>query len=145
MGRVATAIFVVAGCLMAPLPGSFEGVFQYIQMIWGFISPGIVAVFIFGLIFRRAPLSAALAAMILGIPVYGVLLWLLPEVAFLNHMAVTFIILVAVMGILTLVKPLPQPVRFTTQSSIDLTPSPLANTLGWIVIVLTILLYIVFW
>ena len=145
VGRVATAIFVVAGCLMAPLPGSFEGVFQYIQMIWGFISPGIVAVFIFGLIFRRAPLSAALAAMILGIPVYGVLLWLLPEVAFLNHMAVTFIILVAVMGILTLVKPLPQPVRFTTQSSIDLTPSPLANTLGWIVIVLTILLYIVFW
>ena len=28
--------------------------------------------------------------MILGIPVYGLLLWLLPEVAFLHHMAITF-------------------------------------------------------
>ncbi len=130
---------------MAPLPGRFEGVFQYIQMIWGFISPGIVAVFLFGLIFRRAPLSAAMAAMILGAPIYGLLLWSLPDVAFLNHMAITFVVLIVVMGMLTAWRPLPTPVRFDVQPAVDLTPSPLARYCGAAVVVLTVVLYVVFW
>ena len=145
IGRIATAFFVVVGCLMAPLPGQFEGVFQYIQMIWGFISPGIVAVFLFGLIFRRAPLSAAMAAMILGAPIYGLLLWSLPDVAFLNHMAITFVVLIVVMGMLTAWRPLPAPVRFDVQPAVDLTPSPLARYFGAAVVVLTVVLYVVFW
>lgn len=74
VGRYATTVFVIAGCLLAPLPERFSGVFQYIQMVWGFISPGIVAVFFFGLAFRRAPQHAAVMAMILSVPVYGLLL-----------------------------------------------------------------------
>lgn len=34
-GRIATAVIAVAACLLAPLPGRFEGVFNYIQEIWG--------------------------------------------------------------------------------------------------------------
>lgn len=145
VGRYATAIFVVAGCLLAPLPQKFSGVFQYIQMIWGFISPGIVAVFFFGLLFRRAPQTAAVSAMILGIPVYGLFLWLLPEVAFLNHMAFTFIILITVMALITWRSPLAEPVRFTTKTDINLEESPWAKKLGALVIILTIALYIYFW
>ena len=55
-------------CLLAPLAGRFEGVFTYIQMIWGFISPGIVAVFLFGVMVRRAPTAAAWAGLLLGVP-----------------------------------------------------------------------------
>lgn len=145
IGRYATAIFVVAGCLLAPLPQKFSGVFQYIQMIWGFISPGIVAVFFFGLVFRRAPQTAAVAAMILGIPVYGLFLWLLPEVAFLNHMAFTFMILITVMALITWRSPLAEPVRFTTKTDINLEESPLAKKFGALVIILTIALYVYFW
>lgn len=145
VGRIATGVLVVLGCLVAPLPGKFEGVFTYIQMIWGFISPGIVAVFVFGLIFRRAPLAAAMTAMYLGIPVYGLLLWALPEVAFLNHMAFTFAILVAAMGLVTAIKPLAEPVTFETRSDIELEPSPLAKAMGIGVVVITIALYVVFW
>lgn len=144
-GRIATAVLVVAGCLMAPLPAKFEGVFQYIQMIWGFISPGVVAVFVFGLIFRRTPQSAALAAMILNVPIYGLLLWLLPEVAFLNHMAFTFTILTAVMAVITFSKPLQNPVIFPVKTEIDLTSSQLAMKLGIAVLVITAGLYIIFW
>lgn len=145
IGRIATGILVVAGCLLGPLPARFEGVFEYIQKIWGFISPGIVAVFIFGLIFRRAPLRAAMAAMLLGIPVYGLFLYLLPGVAFLNHMAFTFAILCAVMALLTYLQPLPEPVRFRSQSDIALTGSPLAKVLGAGVVAATALLYFFFW
>lgn len=91
-------MLVVLACLMAPLPGHFQGVFTYIQMIWGFISPGVVAVFLFGVVVRRAPTAAAWAGLTLGVPLYGLLLWAWPHVAFLNHMALTFILLVGVMG-----------------------------------------------
>jgi SSS family solute:Na+ symporter len=149
IGRMATGFFVVAGCLLGPLPGRFSGVFEYIQMIWGFISPGIVAVFVFGLVFRRAPQCAALAAMILGVPVYGLLLWIFPDVAFLNHMAVTFVVLLLVMTAFTMIRPLPEPVRLFEEAfgkrPFDLRPSPLARWFGGIVVLLTIMLYVVFW
>jgi SSS family solute:Na+ symporter len=143
IGRISTVVFTIIACLMAPLPGKFEGVFRYIQMIWGFISPGIVAVFVFGLLFRKAPKSAAMAAMIIGPVIYGILLKTLPKVAFLNHMAITFAILCVVMGVVTAVKPLAQPVEFTMKGEVDLKSSPLAKILGVIVVITVALFYIV--
>ncbi|MEE2876659.1 MAG: solute:sodium symporter family transporter [Candidatus Neomarinimicrobiota bacterium] len=145
IGRIATGVFVVLGCLIAPLPGKFEGVFRYIQMVWGFISPGIVAVFFFGIINRRAPLSAALWGMALSVPLYGALNWAFPNIAFLNHMAISFTVIVAVMAIITRVNPLPEPVMFVESGEVDLTPSPRARKLAAVIVVLTIFLYIIFW
>ncbi|MFH1842083.1 MAG: solute:sodium symporter family transporter [bacterium] len=147
VGRMVTGLVVVAGCLVAPNLANpeFKGVFNYIQMFQGFISPGIVTVFGFGLIFRRAPASAALAAMLCNIPVYGLLLWWLPEVAFLNHMGITFAILVTIMAIITWRLPLARPVRFQTRSELDLTPSPLAKLAGLEICLVVAGLYIVFW
>ena len=71
-------------------------------MFWGFISPGIVAAFLFGLFVPRTPPKAAFGGMILGIPVYGLLLWQFPEIAFLHHMAITFLVISAFMATLTL-------------------------------------------
>ena len=145
IGRIATALFVVLGCLIAPMPGKFEGVFRYIQMVWGFISPGIVAVFFFGIINRHAPLSAALWGMGLSIPVYGVLNWGFPNIAFLNHMAISFSIIIAVMLIITKINPLSEPVEFKENGELDLTPSSRARKLSIFIIISTILLYIIFW
>jgi SSS family solute:Na+ symporter len=147
VGRIATVVFVLSACLLGPLPGKLgAGVFEFIQKFWGFFSPGIVAVFFFGLVFRRAPSIAAVSAMILGIPIYGALnWWIAPDIAFLNHMAITFGILVLVMAVLTVVKPLPEPVTFPRKADIDLGPSRLALWLGNLVIILTVVLYIIFW
>ncbi len=71
IGRIATAAIAVFACLIAPLPGRFEGVFNYIQEIWGFISPGIVAAFLVGLVLRRAPAFAGKSALILGTLLYA--------------------------------------------------------------------------
>ena len=71
IGRVATALIALLACLIAPLPGKFEGVFNYIQEIWGFISPGIVAAFLFGLIVKRAPTAAGKTALLLGPVLYA--------------------------------------------------------------------------
>ena len=101
--------------------------------------------FIVGLLWRRVTHSAAVAALLLGVPVYGALLWQFPEVAFLNHMAITFVALVLVMTVMTLMRPLPEPFVFETSTEIALEPSVWARRIGWAVIVATVLLYIRFW
>jgi solute:Na+ symporter, SSS family len=71
IGRWSTAVIALCACLIAPLPGKFEGVFNYIQEIWGFISPGIVAAFLVGLISRRTPTMAGKTALVLGPILYA--------------------------------------------------------------------------
>lgn len=72
IGRIATAIIMVVACLWAPVVGSAEGVFKYIQEIWGFITPGIVAAFLVGLVVKKAPAFAAKAALLLGPFLYAI-------------------------------------------------------------------------
>ncbi len=71
VGRITTAVIALVACLLAPLPGRFEGVFNYIQEIWGFISPAIVAAFFFGAILRKAPAVAGLVALLVGPVIYA--------------------------------------------------------------------------
>src|SRR6185295_6256552 len=138
-----TIVFTVLACLLAPLPGNFKGVFNYVQELWGCFSPGIVAVFVFGLVFRRAPTLAAMVAMIAGVPVYLFLLWKFPQVAFLNDMAITFAILIALMAVITAIKPLKEPVVLLKHGNLDLKPSKLAKVLGCIVLATVAAFYIV--
>jgi len=143
-GRITTGVLVVAGCLWAPMVASAGSVFTYIQMFWGFISPGIVAVFVLGFLWKRVPQWAAVGAMALGIPVYGVLLWRLPDVAFLHHMGITFLVLVAFMAVSTLVKPATARTVTPAPEAFDLTPSGGARWAGLAIVLATVALYVVF-
>lgn len=147
IGRISTAVFVVVGCLIAPALDNpkFGGIFKYIQMFQGFVSPGILTVFVFGLVIKKAPPMAAIVALLLNIPIYGALLFFLPEVAFLNHMGITFLILVAVMTFITVAAPLSEPRTLPQVENFDLTCSLSAKVFGALVIVATIALYILFW
>ena len=170
MGRVTTLLFVVIGCLIAPKLGSekFKGIFNYIQETQGFITPGILAAFAFGLVFKRAPSAAGISAMALNIPIYGFMnlkffefipglkpaldslrqiSWIgkLNSMAFLNQMAITFGVLILAMGIITKLKPLAEPKVMPVRKEFDMRPAPSVVWLGIIVIAITIALYIKFW
>jgi len=148
VGRIATAVFVIVGCLWAQGLSrleQFKGIFDYIQRVWGFISPGIVAVFIVGIVSSKVPPSAAVGAMLLGIPVYGLLLWLLPDVAFLNHMLITFLVLSGFMMLMRWWKPMSKPKELPVLKEMDLTVAPGVKFWGCVVIAATIALYIIFW
>lgn len=160
MGRITTLIFVVIGCLIAPNLNhpSLQGIFTYIQEFQGFISPGILAAFAFGFIFKRAPASAGVAALILNPVIYAILLMLygnlpvfndlgitLGQIAFLNRMAITFIIILVVMGSITMLKPLQAPKVMPVRKEFDMRPTPVVLWLGIAVIVMTLILYVIFW
>ena len=145
VGRWATLVLFLVGCLWAPIVGRAGSVFQYIQMFWGFISPGIVAAFVVGMVSPRTPPLAAKGAMLLGIPVYGLLLWFLPGVAFLHHMAITFLVVVAYMWIVTALRPLAAGRVLPVKEGLSLEPARHAGLLGGLVVAAVAALYLYFW
>jgi SSS family solute:Na+ symporter len=152
IGRICTIIFVVIGCSIAPLLGdpSFKGIFNYIQEFQGFISPGILAAFVFGLIIKRAPALAGMLSLILSPVIYGLLklTYALTQItflsAFLNRMAITFGVVLAVMTIITLAAPLTEPKIMPVREGIKTESSKMLKVAGAIVILITILLYVIF-
>lgn len=159
-GRVFVLLFVLIALLIAPNLGSpaFGGIFTFIQEFQGFISPGVLAVFLFGLLIHRAPRMVGTIGLLLNPVLYGLFKFspsipvvkdiaIMQQVAawsFLNRMALCFIIILIVLTIVTLVKPLARPIELPVNTKMDMTPSKGTKLFGAIVIGLTVILYIVF-
>ncbi|MCX7886988.1 MAG: sodium/solute symporter [Verrucomicrobiae bacterium] len=149
-GRVFTVLFVLMAILIAPHLGDpqFRGIFTFIQEFQGFISPGILAIFLFGLLVPRAPRIVGIIGLIWNPSFYAALKWFVPGVkqwAFLDRMALCFGIVLAVLTVITILKPLPKPVELPVTNAIDLRSSPAAKRFGLVVVGLTLALYIIFW
>ncbi|MCD6337824.1 MAG: sodium/solute symporter [Verrucomicrobia bacterium] len=147
IGRAAVVGFAIVAVVVAPLLGNPNirgGIFTIIQESQGFISPGILAVFVFGLVVRTGPPSCGPAGLVTNMIAYGALMFLAPNLQFLNRMAVCFVLCVAVMALITLLRPLPKPIEFKRQGVVALESSRTAKIAGIGVVLLTVLLYIVF-
>ena len=148
MGRVVTAVCVVLGCLIAPILNDprFGGVFQFIQNFQGYIWPGVVAAFVVGLILPRAPAASGVAALVGGPVIYGLFqAYSPPGFHFLEQVAATFVILLAIMAGMTLLWPLQQPRVLPERSDLDLRSSWGVRLAGGSVIAATLLFVVVFW
>lgn len=157
-GRAFTLLFVLIGCLIAPNLNhpSLKGIFSYMQEFQGFISPGILAAFVFGLIFKKAPSAAGMTALISSPIIYAVLLVLfgniplfesfnLGEIAFLNRMAITLFMVVVLMGIITWLKPLKEPKALPVKADFNVKTDRSVWVIGGVIIAVTLGLYVWFW
>ncbi|MBJ7260031.1 MAG: sodium/solute symporter [Chthoniobacterales bacterium] len=147
-GRVFTMIFVGVACVIAPHLGNpaFGGIFNFIQEFQGFISPGILAVYLFGFLVPRAPRCVGWVGILLNVVLYGALKWFIaPEMAFLNRMAICFGIVVAALAVITWRRPLASPAVMPITDLISLESSKGAKVVGLVVVVTTLLLYALFW
>ena len=107
LGRVLTVLFVVGGCLLAPQLDNpkFGGVFQFIQQFQGYIWPGVVAVFLFGILVETAPGSAGVAGLLAGPAIYHLFQTCAKELHFLVQVTLTFNLVLALMGVITFFAP----------------------------------------
>lgn len=157
VGRFFVVLFVLMAALVAPKLDNFESIFKYIQEFQGFISPGILAVFIFGFFSPRTPRWFGVVGIVTNIVAYALFKWMLgpwivdngwwyaPEIAFLDRMALCFFIVVVMGIIITIAKPMAKPVELPVNDQIELTTSPGAKIMGVLVVVVTIALYAIFW
>ena len=147
LGRIMTLVFVVAGCLLAPrlVNPKFGGVFQYIQQFQGYIWPGVVAAFLFGMMVPKAPGLAGVAALISGPIIYGLFQRFAGELHFLIQGAITLQLVLMIMGLITFFKPLDKPRELPVREDIEIRTTPEVKLAGGLVLAAVAVFYIIFW
>ena len=104
VGRWAVIVSALIAIAVAPALRSFDQVYQFIQEYVGFISPGILAIFLLGFFWKRTTSRAALSAALLTIPLSTLLKFLptltggaISPIPFLHRMSWVFLVIVVVM------------------------------------------------
>ncbi|HMG90803.1 MAG TPA: sodium/sugar symporter [Chryseolinea sp.] len=152
-GRYTVIIAMIIAGLVAPALKTLDQAYQFIQEYVGFISPGVLAIFLMGLFWKRATSAAALTGALLTIPLSTLLKFLpsltndsFPDVPFLDRMTITFVIIVIIMFGMSMLWP--EQKKDSEQIEIDsqmfkVTP---AFTVGSVLIIgILAALYTVFW
>ena len=108
-GRITVVVAMLIASIVAPALRSLDQAYQFIQEYVGFISPGVLTIFLLGFFWKRATATAALTAALLTIPLSAVLKFLptwtngaFPDYPFLDRMSIVFVILVALVIIISL-------------------------------------------
>lgn len=109
IGRWTVVVSMVIAGVVAPSLRTLDQAYQFIQEYVGFISPGVLAIFLLGLFWRRTTTAAALAGTLLTIPVSTILKFLpswtngaFPDFPFLDRMTITFVLIIVVMVVMSL-------------------------------------------
>ena len=102
VGRITALVSLVVAVVLSPLLSSMDQMFQYIQEYTGLVSPGILAVFILGLFWKKATNKGAIWGIILSIPI-ALAFKILPfEMPFMDQMFYTFIITMVIIMMISL-------------------------------------------
>jgi len=101
VGRLTAAAALVVAILLAPQLASLGQVFQFIQEYTGVVSPGILAVFITGLFWKKATNKAAIIGIVASIPIALVLKLVVVGMPFMHQMGITFLGTLAVIVLLS--------------------------------------------
>jgi SSS family solute:Na+ symporter len=147
VGRSCVPIGVIVGCLIAPILANprFRGAFAFIQEFQGFVSPGVLTIFLFGLFVKRTPRYCGVLGLVLSPIIYGILFFGWGQMAFLNRMAITVGLITLVLLIVTLIRPMTEKIKLPEQTKIQLHWSKGSIYFGVFVVLLTITLYLIFW
>lgn len=103
-GRIAIVISFLIALFISPMLKNFGQGFEYIQEYTGFISPGILSIFLLGFFWKKATANGALASAMLSIPLSALLKIYVPTMPFLNRMGIVFWICSAVLVVISLIE-----------------------------------------
>lgn len=156
LGRCLTVLFVVAGCLIAPMLDGprFKGVFTYIQQFQGYIWPGVVAAFVMPFVLPRAPGAAGVAALVCGPIAYACFQF--TEITkdrpdgshglhYLLQVLLSFAIVAVIMTVITILRPLPAPKTLPEKVDIPRKTEPVVYAAGALVIAGVAVFFAIFW
>jgi SSS family solute:Na+ symporter len=153
VGRWAVIISMVIAGIVTPALKSLDQAYQFIQEYVGFISPGVLAIFLLGFFWKKTTANAAMAGALLTIPISTVLKFLpvwsngaFPDFPFLDRMTIDFVAIVLIMISMSLL----MPKKENDTHAIEIDTSMFKITSGFAIgsiIIVGILsaLYTVFW
>ncbi len=113
-GRWAVIIAMLIAAIVTPSLKSLDQAYQFIQEYAGFFSPGVLAIFLLGMFWKKTTAAAGLAGALLTVPISTVLKFLpswtngaFPDYPFLDRMTIAFFAIVIIMVAISLIKPKP--------------------------------------
>lgn len=112
VGRWAVIIAILVAALVTPALRSLDQAYQFIQEYVGFISPGVLAIFLLGFFWKPTTAAAAMAGALLTIPLSAILKFLptwtngfFPDFPFLDRMSIVFVLIVITMLLMSKINP----------------------------------------
>ena len=155
VGRLTGLVALIIAMLIAPQLGSLGQVFQFIQEYTGVVSPGILAVFLLGLFWKKTTNKAAIIGALASIPIAMYFKvapkgWsnssLFIDTPFMNQMGYTLILTMIVIVITSLI----QHKGKDDEKGIPITKqlfktSPIFNIGAFAVMLILVALYAIFW
>lgn len=152
-GRWAVIVSMVVAAMVTPALRSLDQAYQFIQEYVGFVSPGVLAIFLLGFFWKKTTAPAALAGAILTIPISTILKFLpswsggaFPDYPFLDRMSITFVSVALIMIVISLLKPRTDEDQHTIQVDSRLFRVTPGFAIGSIIIMgILAALYTVFW
>ncbi|MCS3610095.1 sodium/sugar symporter [Salinibacter ruber] len=146
IGRAVALICIVVAAALAPQLADLDQVFQYIQEYTGFVSPGVLAIFVLGLFWSKATPNAALVSAVLSIPLSAAFKFWTPGVAFLNRMLIVFFISVALIVAISLLENEGEDhPKAIDVGGIERERDPIYNVAAFGILAITAALYAFFW
>ncbi|KAA3663075.1 MAG: sodium/glucose cotransporter [Calditrichaeota bacterium] len=145
-GRITAFVALLIAILMAPIMGNIPQMFQYIQEYTGLVSPGILAVFLMGLFWKKTTNKAAIVGVLSSIVVALLLKTAVVDLPWMDQMFYTMLItMVIIAGVSMTTSEEPDDPK-----GIDLTASlfktgPVFNISAYAVMTILVVLYAVFW
>ncbi len=147
-GQLFATGLAIAAMVVAPLLARMESIFEYLQKINGLYSVPIIAIFLVGLLSRRAPAIGAKWALATGITCYAAFTFFepIPGLHWLHGYFISTMSAIAMLLIFARLQP-----RSDDQvdaelqaasSPVDMTPWPLARRAATTIVVLTIFIYV---
>ncbi len=113
-GRISAAVALIIAVIMAPLLGDIPQAFQYIQEYTGIVSPGILAIFLLGLFWKKTTNRGAIWGALSSIPIalylkVGSKDWFkgtylesfFPEMPFLDQMLYTSLLTMVIIAVVS--------------------------------------------
>jgi SSS family solute:Na+ symporter len=154
-GRWCVVIAMSIAALVAPALKSLDQAYQFIQEYVGFFSPGVLAIFLLGMFWKKTTPSAGLAGALLTVPIAAVLKFLpvwtngaFPDYPFLDRMTIAFFLIVFMMIAISLLKPESKQDQETLKIEVDTSMFKVSSEFiigSFLISGILIALYTVFW
>jgi SSS family solute:Na+ symporter len=146
VGRITGAIALAIAVLVAPMLGNLEQAFQYIQEYTGLVSPGILAVFMLGLFWKKANNRGAIVGIIASIPIALILKIPSLELPWMDQMFYSCVLTMAVIALVSLStnREIADPKGINLSSQMFKTDQAF-NIGAYVIMIILVVLYTVFW
>jgi len=155
VGRIAGLVALIVAILIAPQLKSLGQVFQYIQEYTGVVSPGILAVFLMGLFYKKASNNGAIWGVISSIPIamyfkvgpngWSSLSIFNHDIPFMNQMLITCLATMFIIFIVSKIEGNQDDPKGIVITKNLFSTSPAFNISAFAVCIITAFLYAFFW